>query len=209
MTVTIKPLDIDGTETSVGYQLHSDVKLPSKFSDGILLAIKDLEKIEASKNYDVVMSDWFVTSTITPAVCEVCLAGSVMHGTLGLDEKFIETMRIDYPFDGEHWPEGRVMVTPDEFDDKDLENKLEAFDSLRCGDISEALRKWYEKDPDVDETKFDCEYIKETFDENGYHMEWGSDTDWMSVYVEPYDEHAGKFKRDLREIARIFATIGF
>lgn len=59
-------------------------KLPTKFSDLILVALKDLEAVEAQPSkYDVNMNEW-VFKWSQDEVCQVCLAGSVMVGTLDI-----------------------------------------------------------------------------------------------------------------------------
>lgn len=55
--------------------------LPDKPSELIKLALNDLEKAEKSSDYVIDMSQWKSLSKNT-GKCSVCLAGSVMAGTL-------------------------------------------------------------------------------------------------------------------------------
>ena len=65
-------------------------KLPGKPSKLIRLALADLELAENSKEYRIEMRTWhkphiysFMTAAPRTTRCYVCLAGSVMAGTLG------------------------------------------------------------------------------------------------------------------------------
>ena len=90
--------------------------LPNDPSELIRLAIADLEKVEQDSRYDVDMSVWHEPCG---EVCEVCLAGAVMAGTLGADV-------------GEY-------STPDDFSEG-IPYKLRALSYFRTGDISRGLR---------------------------------------------------------------------
>lgn len=90
--------------------------LPSKLSDVIELAVRDLEACEADPRYVVDMNTWHETF---PRSCGVCLAGAVMAKTL-------ETP----------WRETRV---PADFPDDDDWNRLWALNSVRKGHVDEAL----------------------------------------------------------------------
>ncbi len=57
------------------------IKLPSKPSELILLALKDLRAVEKSKKYVVEMGEWH-TPDYRDGKCAVCLAGAVMAKTL-------------------------------------------------------------------------------------------------------------------------------
>jgi hypothetical protein len=86
--------------------------LPDKPSELIRVALRDLKEAEASPDYAVVMDEWHEPDS--DGVCLVCLAGSVMAGTLKSD--------IDR------------KVFPHHFD-KGTKRKLEALDYFRDGDI--------------------------------------------------------------------------
>jgi hypothetical protein len=58
--------------------------LPNKPSALILLALKDLEQIEASNKYNVNMSTFHSPSYRYNGKCSVCLAGAVMAKTLNV-----------------------------------------------------------------------------------------------------------------------------
>lgn len=92
--------------------------LPDKPSELILLALADLEKCEQDDVYEIDMSQWCRFSGET---CTVCLAGSIMVQTLGVqvddERKYFD------PYD-----------TP-------FSNKLLALDSFRVGSVSRGLRE--------------------------------------------------------------------
>lgn len=62
------------------------IKLPTKPSKLIRIALADLAKAEKSKKYFVEMEDTFHTPTTLnkKTVCVVCFAGAVMANTLGV-----------------------------------------------------------------------------------------------------------------------------
>lgn len=57
--------------------------LPDKLSDLILVALADLEKVEADPRYEVAMWTWHQEDIFNKniTVCQVCFAGSVMAKT--------------------------------------------------------------------------------------------------------------------------------
>ena len=57
------------------------IALPDKLSELIELAIHDLQAVEKDRRYVVNMCYWHMPMD---GVCEVCLAGAVMAGTLGV-----------------------------------------------------------------------------------------------------------------------------
>ena len=89
--------------------------LPNDPSELIRLAIADLEKVEKDSRYEVDMGTWHYGSG---AKCFVCLAGSVMAGTLGTDAS--------------------ESLVPGYFSDDDR-NRLHALNCFRAGDISYGL----------------------------------------------------------------------
>lgn len=98
------------------YKVQVPIPLPDKISDLIELAIKDLEYVESKPDiYVVDMGVWHTPNSH----CKVCLAGSVMAGTLKTDP----TLRITtYSFD------------------LDTSEKLEMLDNLRCGYVTTVWR---------------------------------------------------------------------
>lgn len=92
--------------------------LPNKMSDLILVAIRDLSKVEKMKGYKIDMGwAWHEPiATRRGSRCSVCLAGACMVG-LGV-------------------PKNRE-VHPYSFNEK-LERKFNAIDSLRVGSVSSA-----------------------------------------------------------------------
>lgn len=115
-------------------------RLPKKLSDLILLALGDLEAVERSSRFKVDMKDWFsvknairyqagrarVNSSLTSetAHCTVCFAGAVMARSLDAVEKSLNL-------------EDEGYMTPYDFGNN--ENKLQALNSIRLGDVRLAL----------------------------------------------------------------------
>lgn len=92
----------------------SEKPLPNKPSALILLALKDLAKIERSKKYRVNMQHWHDPN----GKCKVCFAGSVMAKTLGvIPESYARPSQFDYT----------------------TANKLFALNSFRIGELSNGL----------------------------------------------------------------------
>lgn len=107
-------------------------QLPDKPSDLIDLALGDLEKCEAAPDrFKVNMGEWCRQKS-GDRRCEVCLAGSVLTQTLGFTFDRAEDLEA---FDAS---DGGVVATPEDFDER-TEAKLLALDSLRCGNVSEAV----------------------------------------------------------------------
>jgi ribosomal protein S27AE len=93
-------------------------KLPNKMSELIMVAIKDLKKIEKSKYYAINMGVWHEPN----GKCTVCFAGSVMAKTLGVDR--------------------RLYAYPSSFSEE-TRAKLEALDYLRKGEIQNAHSRMF------------------------------------------------------------------
>lgn len=105
------------------------VILPRKMSALITVALKDLKKVEKADGYTVDMGDWHHPDTLTcrngsgdtiseEDTCSVCFAGSVMAFTL----KVASTKEAEpHSFPGN-------------------EDQLQALDSLRAGNVSDAAR---------------------------------------------------------------------
>lgn len=176
----------------------TDKTLPTRLSDGIELAISDLEKIEASKLYRVEMGDWYAMPDATESgLCEVCLAGAVMAQT------------FEVPIDDES------TITPDSFE-PELESKLEAYDSLRSGDIGDAIRYWYMHDDQ--HNPIDVDYVNEKIVDAGFRNislageepddENKLDNGDLYYNTHDYDEDPAKFKSDLRRMATVLRGIG-
>ena len=91
-------------------------ELPDKPSELLALALFDLEKVERSSEYEVIMGDWHQPKK--SGVCEVCMAAAVMAKTLKVD-RLITRMPSDF--------------------ETDTEKKLCAIDYLRRGDLTVAL----------------------------------------------------------------------
>jgi len=96
--------------------------LPKTLSGLIRIALKDEDRMFKSPMYYIDMSEWHLPAGYGPKnnrVCRVCLAGAVMAGTLGLDHTQYETP-------------GSLL--PD-----DESDRLGSLDSVRTGDMFEAL----------------------------------------------------------------------
>ena len=89
------------------------IRLPSKPSKLIRVALEDLEKAEAAEGVDVWMPVWH---QVTGGVCTVCFAGAVMRRASS---------------DGE-------TLCPADFDEETAD-KLCALNHLRAGSVSGAL----------------------------------------------------------------------
>lgn len=83
-------------------------KLPKKLSDRILVALHDLELVEADPRYKIDMDTWHKPN----GQCAVCLAGSVMAKTLNAPIK-VELDTCDFPYE--------------------IEEQLEGLNAVRCG----------------------------------------------------------------------------
>jgi len=98
------------------------MRLPSKPSALITLALNDLRKVERSKNYKVNMEQWHSPRSFISrgdqAICQVCLAGAVMAKTFKCSP-------------GHH-------KFPDSFGDR-LTFKFDALDSFRTGEMASGL----------------------------------------------------------------------
>ena len=106
-------------------------KLPSKLSDLLELALKDLAKVEKSKKYRVNMQVfhmpeedetrfWGETRKAKPnGVCTVCMAGALLAGTCKVPRTTFEN----------------EIASPD------LWSKLYAVDSLRTGHVCGAYKE--------------------------------------------------------------------
>ena len=92
-------------------------KLPDKPSDLIDVALKDLAKAERSKKFEIDMNVWCEPADLSSDVCAVCLGGSVLVGTVGLDA-----------VDGANWWIDEIITKHDSV-------RIEALDALRCGNI--------------------------------------------------------------------------
>jgi hypothetical protein len=99
--------------------MKKKVRLPSKPSALILLALKDLASVERLKNkYRVNMKQWLAQKG---GKCNVCLAGAVMARSLNLKPKNDRGTFYD--------------MTPSQ------QNKMFALNSFRVGCIHDGLRE--------------------------------------------------------------------
>ena len=96
--------------------MSNEAKLPEKLSDCIILALADLEKVEASDQYVVNMHEWHRPGDDNR--CVVCLAGAVIAETLG-------GVRLQ-------------VLSPSHYPDETA-TRLFALNDVRCGDVCGAL----------------------------------------------------------------------
>ena len=108
-------------KSSVRPAKTKSVRLPSRLSDLIDLALKDLTAVEnLPKRYRVDMDDNFVSSPDEFGVCEVCFAGAVMARRCGADGDEGKTRKL--------------------LDFGKNSNKFWALDYVRSGSIGNAVR---------------------------------------------------------------------
>lgn len=101
----------------------------AKPSELILIALDDLAKVERQKKtFAVYMGRWFVPSSVSPdGKCVVCLAGSVMAGTLAIPPD------VDAgTYDGE--------IEPRDVDGASIRYRLVALNDARAGYVPVYLR---------------------------------------------------------------------
>jgi hypothetical protein len=94
-------------------------RLPDLPSDLLTVALVDLAAAEQNPRYRINMGTWHVPEE--DGRCMICLAGATMAGTLGMNP----SKELD-PSDAEVLEEG-------------LGDKLKALDSLRTGELEEAM----------------------------------------------------------------------
>lgn len=96
--------------------------LPDQPSALLSLALRDLEKAEKSKKYEVYMGDWHLPSGQytdgTPRPCAVCMAGAIM------------ALSLKSPDDQYRFPHDY---------DPDTHGKLTAVNAFRMGEVCYAL----------------------------------------------------------------------
>lgn len=121
-----------------------EVMLPAKLSDLILVALRDLARVERSRKYRVDMNVWHDRDPSDPKTCVVCLAGAVMAKTCGVAQH--ESARPSY------------------FSDR-ICNRLRALDHLRTGDVFGAV---YELEPtrarEFEQVDFEADFAAYDFD---------------------------------------------
>jgi hypothetical protein len=104
--------------------------LPNTLHELLGIALKDLKAIEAKKNYKIDMNNWATFDSRDSSKCSVCMAGSVIVGTLGIP--FSRTLSNEA---------GKIYgdLEPESFTVGKITEKLHAINCLREGDISSAL----------------------------------------------------------------------
>lgn len=115
--------------------MKTDITLPDKLSELIEVALKDyIEVKRKKKTYRISMGVWHQpvwTGTEDKSICAVCLAGCVMANTFNISNKLSVSpgMMLDFT------------------NDKQVDMKLRALDSVRVGYVATALR-WIGFNPD-------------------------------------------------------------
>lgn len=161
-------------------------RLPKKPSELITVALADLIKAERSPRYDVNMAGWHeaasplapiydpVTCEVTEKyeVCGVCFAGAVMAFSLNVPTS--------------------ITIRPPSFP-KEVENKLNAINYFRIGDIASGVGVLglAEKKRDKALNAFRDD------DDRSSHVD-----------VVEYEDDPAEFKRQMRAMAKKFASIG-
>lgn len=108
-------------------------RLPNKPSKLLMLAMTDLEKVEADPRYKVNMSKWHEPN----GKCSVCLAGSVIAKTLKVNPGNYIT------------PYGQTLKDTEVVFSYETDKALLALNSLRRGDILLALSRLGHWRPDT------------------------------------------------------------
>lgn len=104
--------------------MSDDVKqLPDDLPGLIRLAIEDLGRCEADERYEINMHTWHLPSP-SGEVCQVCLAGSVMAGSLSVDASLEQNPS----------EVASVLGQPK------VSGKLRALDACRANQLEQALR---------------------------------------------------------------------
>lgn len=110
----------------MGRRIQVTKTLPDKPSELILVALKDLEKLENRRGIVIDMGEW-LTENVEGGkkVCSVCMAGAVMYNRLGIR-----------PHDD---PDSMNLITPGDLSDEATSAKLSALNHFRMGDINVGL----------------------------------------------------------------------
>lgn len=105
----------------------AQIKLPSKASDLIDLAVKDIEAVERSKKFKIGMDRVYhgtlIDSTSGRKVCEVCFGGAVLAKSIGCEPTEAGTTKAKNLLD----------------ENNSLAKKIFALDSFRVGEVIHGL----------------------------------------------------------------------
>lgn len=117
------------TINEIDFDKVKDV-LPNTLGELLGVALKDLVVAENS-GLKIYMDNW--VDNVGTDTCSVCLAGSVINGTLGIPvkEKMIDT-----------YNDTIEDISPEAFS-SDIQEKLESINSLREGDLQDAIELLY------------------------------------------------------------------
>lgn len=165
------------------------VELPDTLSALVRVALKDLLAVEAQpQKYTVEMSDWMVKDKQT-GVCEVCLGGSVLAGTLGID---VSDGNVD-EYGGPQYQSIDLfdLVHENKISEK-THNKLHALDYVRLG---------------PDDLQFALEELHMCDIENS-DIEVYLPDDLVFPDYEPYEIDAEVFKAYLAKLADNLEAVG-
>ena len=136
-------------------------RLPDKPSELLILAMEDIERVEADPRYKIDMGSWHEPN----GKCKVCAAGSVMAKTLKLP------INVNSDYEGCHVETNEQNV---DFD-SDTERKLAAINSFRCGDMYDGFKKMNLSSK-----------IPRSFQ---YFNEYGQEKTLEYGPLDPYDDH--------------------
>ena len=147
-------------------------KLPDKPSDLIDVALKDLAKAERSKKFEINMAHWCTPTDSSGDVCAVCLGGSVLVGTVGLDA-----------VDGANWWSDQLTTKHDR-------NRIIGLDILRSGRIVGFVDRVYDNKISI---KRYNQANGVRYENEHKHCEYNEDPDQFKRWCR-------KVARDLREV---------
>lgn len=95
-------------------------KLPGHPADLLKLALKDMKKCLKNEQYKIEMGFWHWAQLDTNT-CYICIAGAIMAQTLNTPPN--------------------ISKRPEDFSNKDIQNKLQAIDLILAGDILDGVIK--------------------------------------------------------------------
>lgn len=151
--------------------------LPSKLSDLIKLAVKDLTKVEKMPNYSIDMGTWHdIKSIFNCEICSVCFAGSVMACEL-----HIEFGRSAIPY----------------YFKESLNYKFHALDEIRKYNIQAALI--YTELNTLNEKRDECKILEKQIIDKLEKLRKKDMTKW---WLPEYSENPKLFKLNMLYIAK-------
>ena len=141
-------------------RITPEVRLPSKMSDLLELAISDARKLDRER-YEPYWAHWHEPKGPTGKTCMVCLAGAVIAGTLGANHS--------------------IGLDIEDFNDETA-NQLDFLDDMRSGMFRRAIEKHIGLEIDLRNQEDYYVGILKKLDEE-YDDSAGDFTDWESFDV--------------------------